>query len=303
MLTLECQSCGAALELEPSQRTAKCLYCGSPSVVERPPTPDRPPPSFALGFVVTPERALETARTFVKKPLFAPEAFRNAAIEEIRGIYLPAYLYSAAVYTGYRAQIGENYTVTETYRDAQGKRRTRRKTKTEWRPLSGQHATYVSDLVVTASRGIPNVELEAIEPFDMRALHRYTPKVISGWASEEPSLARDACLTMARGEALQAVGRQLGPFMPGDRHQGLQWQSRMDEEDLSLVLVPIWVLPIRYSETEPFVRLLVNGQTGRIAGTPPFSWTKVLWLVLFVLGVLGLCLGSAFVAKLFAEAM
>ena len=278
-------------------RTAKCLYCASPTVVERPPTANRPVPVFALGFVVNPERALAIARKWVKKPLLAPQAFRKTTPSEIRGLYVPTYLYSAEVMSEFTASIGENYTVTETYTttDSQGKTvtRTRTRVETEWRHLQGRHAVYVSDRVVTASRGIPNDELEAIEPFDMRALHRFSPKIISGWAAEEPSLLVQECTELARKEALAEVGQQLAQFMPGDSHRNLNYRSWMQNEDLALTLVPVWVLPVKYADDKPVVRLLVNGQTGKIYGNPPKSWVKITILVLLIAIPLLACLLTA----------
>lgn len=288
--TLECRTCGAALAVEAHHRTAKCVYCASPAIVVRPPGPDRPEPTFVLGFVVPPERAIAIARRWLRKPLLAPEAFRRAVPDDIRGLYVPAYLYSAAAFAEYSAEIGENYTVTETYTttDSQGRTvtRTRTRTETEWRSLSGRHATYVHDRLVTASRGIPNAELEAIEPFDLRALHRYTPKVISGWLAEEPSIAFTECLAMARAEAVSAVGRMLRAFMPGDEHRNLTYRTWLEQEHLALTLLPVWVLAVRYAPNEPLVRLLVNGQTGAVHGKPPRSPVKIALLVLAVLAVI-----------------
>ena len=290
-LTLECQSCGAALIVEASALTAKCPYCASPSIALRPPTPDRPAPELVLGFVLPEARALALARDFVKRPLFAPQAFRRAVPGDIRGLYLPAYLYSAAAYSDYTAQIGEDYTVTETYTTTDSKgntvTETRTRVETEWRSLRGQHATYVHDLVVTASRGIPNAELEAIEPFDLRALHRFTPKVISGWLAEEPTLKLAECAQLARQEAVDAVSQMLGPFMPGDHHRDLSFSVRLEQEHLALALLPVWVLAVRYREDKPLVRLLVNGQTGKVHGKPPVSALKITALVLLVLGLIG----------------
>jgi hypothetical protein len=289
--TLECQSCGAALMLTAHERTARCLYCASPSVIARPPSPDRPDPRFVLGFVVPPERALAIATRWLKRPLLAPEAFRSATPSDIRGLYLPAYVYTGAAHSQYSAQIGENYTVTETYTTTvNGKTvvRTRTRVETEWRSLSGQHATYVHDRVVTASRGIPNAELEAIEPFDLRALHRYTPKVISGWVAEEPSLSQGDCYALARQEAIDEVGRLLTGFMPGDRHRNLQYRTQLTEEHLALALLPVWVLAVRYAPDAPVVRLLVNGQTGKLHGRAPRSTLKIVILVLTLVALIAL---------------
>ncbi|MBZ0116915.1 MAG: hypothetical protein K8H88_07970, partial [Sandaracinaceae bacterium] len=156
--------------------------------------------------------------------------------------------------------------------------------------------TYVSDRVVTASRGIPNDQLEAIEPFDLRALHRFTPKVISGWAAEEPSMAVAECVALARREAVDAVGRELGRFMPGDSHRNLQWQTRVDQEDLALALLPIWVLPVRYAPDKPPVRLLVNGQTGSIYGKAPVSRVKVTIAILIVVALIAALVAAVLLA-------
>lgn len=296
--TLECRSCGAALEVDVSAKTARCLYCASPNVVERPPAPDRPAPTFALGFVVTPERALETARRWVKKPWLAPSAFRGARVSEIRGLYVPAYLYSAEAHSRFSADIGENYTVRKT-RMKDGKMVTESKTETEWRPLSGVYGTYVHDRVVTASRGLPNAELEAIEPFDLRALHPFDPKLISGWPAEEASMPMAECATLARQEAMGYVGSALSGFMPGDRHRNLTHHTQLQREHLALTMLPVWVLPVRYAPDKPVVRLLVNGQTGRLHGTPPRSTLKVVLLVLAVLlPFVMCCLASALATAL-----
>jgi hypothetical protein len=277
--TLQCQSCGAALIVEAHERTTRCAYCASPSIVLRPASLDRPEPEFVIGFVVPLERALQTARHWLKRPLLAPEAFRRAEPAEVRGLYLPVYLYSATAYSDFEAQIGEHYTVV-------GGRKGTTRTETEWRTLRGKHASYVHDRVITASRGVSNAELEAIEPFDLRALHRYTSAVISGWTAEEASLAQEECLALARTEAVAAVGATLGPFMPGDKHKNLVHQTQLAEEHLALALLPIWVLAVRYAADKPPVRLLLNGQTGRLHGKAPLSTVKVTCLVLAILVVL-----------------
>ena len=42
--------------------------------------------------------------------MFADSALKKATVEDMRGVYLPAYLYSAVARTDYTSQIGEHYT-------------------------------------------------------------------------------------------------------------------------------------------------------------------------------------------------
>ncbi len=191
-------------------------------MVDRPATLDRPDPVFVVGFAIDRNQAARLMREFIGGKKLAPRGLKRKAAERVTGVYLPTYLYSATSATTYSATIGEDYFTTEVSRDSKGRTRVRRKRKTEFCGIEGPHAAYVGDVVVTASQGIPNDELAAIEPYDLGELRRYTPAVVSGWNSEEPTLSREEpCITPA-GKADQGrtdvesihAGRQL-PRPPG----------------------------------------------------------------------------------------
>jgi hypothetical protein len=290
---LACQQCGAALAIG-GTRTASCPYCASPSVIERPASADRPNPTFVLTFAAGDELPRRALGQWVRRQsIFADSALRRARVEDLQGIYVPGYLYSAVARSAYHAEIGEEYTETETYTvtvNGKTERRTRTVTKTEWRHLSGEHCGYVTDVVVTASAGLPNAELEAVEPFDLRQLRRYEPALISGWIAEEPSRGRDDSLELARREAVAREGARLGAFMPGDKHRDLTYRTTVEWETLDPVLVPVWVLAVRYRDDAPPLRIVVNGQTGEAAGKAPLSWWKITLAVLLGLGVIGVAI-------------
>ena len=291
-LEISCQSCGSTLLVESQMLSAICPYCASPSVIQRPPSEDLPSPSFTIGFVIEHQRATDLVKQWIgSSHFFVRSDFKRAVPELTRGVYAPAYLYGAVADSHYSASIGENYTETETYitTDSKGRPviRTRTVTKTEWRPLEGDHCCYVVDVVVTASQGISNEALEAIEPFDLRALRRFTPSLISGWLAELPSRSQDICFDLAHSETIVKVGSMLENFMPGDSHQDLQFQTELSREVIDLVLFPIWSFAVRYDESKPPVQILVNGQTGRVGGNVPISATKVSIAVLAALLLIG----------------
>ncbi|ATB29608.1 hypothetical protein [Melittangium boletus] len=297
-MNLRCQSCGAELVVAPELRTTVCPYCAAPSVVERPPSVDRPEPVFTLGFALTHQAAGERVKAWLRsRHPWTHSGLKRAPLQDVRGVYVPAWLYSARAESEYSASIGEDYRETETYTTTENGKtvtKTRTVTKTEWRSLRGAHAEYVPDVLVTASRGLPNAELEALEPFDLRALARYEPGLVAGWVTEEPSLAREECLAQARAEAEALVARRLAAFMPGDSHRDLRYQMRLEEESLDVCLVPVWVLAARYAPNAPPLRVVVNGQTGEVYGNPPVSWVKV---ALTVLTVVALGVGLYFLLR------
>lgn len=284
-LQVECRSCGAQITFASGERSATCPYCDSPAVVDRPETPDRPDPDFAIGFAITEDQAGRALRAWLSRRRLAPRALKRAAAERVRGAYVPCYLYSAVAETGYAAEIGEAYTET---RYNASRKTTERVRKTEWRSLSGRHSCYLNDVVVTASAGIPNDELEAIEPYDLHQLRRYGPGMVAGWIAEEPSLARERCAELAQAEGREAIATRLGGLLPGDSRRGLRTSTAFRDEALELVLLPVWVFSLRWKEGKPPVRLLVNGATGKVGGSTPVSAAKLAALVVAAAGLVAL---------------
>ncbi len=287
MTTLSCGHCGASLAFA-GVRTETCPYCASPNVVERPAAAGQPDPQFVVTFVGDAEaarRALD--RWLGSRTLFADSALKRARVDDMRGIYVPAYLYSAVAHTDYHAHIGEHYTETETYKvktpDGKTETRTRTVTRTEYRPLSGYHVGYVTDVVVSASRGLSDRELGQIEPFDWKQMRRFDHALVSGWIAEEFSRDPGDCERASRSEAVEQVGMTLRRFMPGDSYSDLTWRTRVGWESFDPVLVPVWVLALRYREDKPPMRVVINGQTGAVAGKVPLSaWKVALGVVVLV---------------------
>lgn len=278
-LTYACNQCGASLAFA-GVRTETCPYCASPNFVERPATPHQPDPRFVLAFEGDQAEARRCLQRWLgRRWVFADPAFRRARVEDLRGVYAPAYLYSAAARTEYTAQIGEHYTETETVTrtDKDGKRvtETRTVTRTEYRPLAGTHVGYVTDVLASAGAGLASSELARLGPFELRQLRRFSPAVISGWITEEFVRDPAACLRQSRGAAIEDVGLALRRYLPGDSFSDLEWSTRVDWESLEPILVPVWVLAVRYREDRPALRVVINGQTGKVYGKVPIAWWKV----------------------------
>ncbi|MEO7732423.1 MAG: hypothetical protein ABIY55_15750, partial [Kofleriaceae bacterium] len=289
-VTFSCGQCGASLAFA-GVRTQTCPYCTSPNFVERPPSTHQPRPSLAVAFTGDAAGARrDLDRWLGSRTWFADSRIKRAQVADLRGVYVPAYLYSAVAHTDYTASIGEHYTETETYetKDAEGNKKTetRSVTRTEYRPLAGHHVGYVTDVLVSASTGLTTRELHAVEPYELLHLRRYTPALVSGWIAEEFARDSDACRRLSRDEAIDEVGTRLRRFLPGDSHCDLSWRTTVAWESLEPVLVPVWVLAVRYRDDKPLLRLVINGQTGAIAGKVPLAWWKVTLALLVAAAVI-----------------
>jgi hypothetical protein len=245
-----------------------------------------PEPRFVVAF----EGDARAARRSLKRWLgsrswFADPALRRARELDLRGIYVPAYLYSAVAHADYHAQIAEHYTEGQKRKKPDGTTETRRVTRTEYRPLAGRHVGYVTDVLVSASAGLSHDELGAIEPYDFRRMRRFAPALVAGWITEEFARTADDCRHATHAEALEQIAGKLRRFMPGDGYSDLHWRAAIHWEAIDPVLVPVWVFAVRYRQDEPPLRVVINGQTGRLSGRVPLSWPRVIAAAIIVAAV------------------
>ena len=190
----------------------------------------------------------------------------------------------------WHADIGENWQRQESYwtTDSEGRsvRRTRTVTETEWWPLAGKFHRYYSGYLVSASTGLQQNLATRVWPFDLPALKRYEPYFLAGWESEEYTIERAQALEASKHYYHQLQERNVGAFMPGDRHSNLGVQTYFSQINSDLCLLPYYLLTYRYREK--VYRFLLNGQTGRVWGTKPVSQRRVWGFILGLLGLLAL---------------
>ncbi len=295
--TFRCENCGSEVDAPREQRSLRCPFCDSAYVAELPleqRTSQRP--EFIIGFEVSREKAQELFFQWIgKNSFFRPgDLVTKAATEKQQGVYIPFWHFSMKAKSEWSAQIGEHWYRTETYtvKNSEGKSeiRTRTVQETEWWPLTGIYRKYYSGYLVSASKGLSQVEALAIQPFQLNTMMRYRPMYLAGWMSEEYSVSRDEALTVTQQEFRARERNSISRFLPGDVQSGLTVQTELEVGGSDLILLPIHVLSYRYGDK--IYRFLVNGQTGKVHGEKPWSGSRITAVVvaiaLLVLVVIGL---------------
>lgn len=276
--SVQCQQCGSRLALRRFDKTVSCPYCQSTNVVQRPPREGIPTPSFVIGFARPEAEVRELVKRWGRRaPWYAPRGFKQVKVELLKPVYLPAYLYSGEADVSWRAVVGYAYRRREGNKSVSG---------TEWHPLDGEARLRVLDLLVSASHQVKNDELERIEPYDLGRLAVYSDAALAGWPAEEAARTEDAVGDELDAEAGHQLRRRIERMIPGEKRMDpkVSWNLRRTHVDL--VLVPAWTMLVRYSPTRPRVRVLVNGQTGKVWGAVPVSGVKIAAAVLAGLAVL-----------------
>ena len=199
--------------------------------------------------------------------------------------------------SNWSAQIGEYWYRTETYtvKNAEGKSEVHTRTiqETEWWPLSGVYRKYYSGYMVSASKGLPQEEAMAIQPYRLNTMMRYRPMYLAGWMSEEYSVGREAALAATQQEFRRREHNSINAFLPGDVQSGLTVQTNLEVGGSDLILLPIHVLSYRYRDK--VYRFIVNGQTGKIYGEKPWSSSRIAAVVIAIVLLLLILIGLVIV--------
>jgi DNA-directed RNA polymerase subunit RPC12/RpoP len=298
---VKCPACNAVVLLEDKVATDRCPYCGThlenePRVSER-----MIQPEGVLPFKVDHRRAVEKFSGWLTGLWFAPNALRAMAnLGQLTGVYVPFWTFDSMTYTHYTGERGDDHWETEYYTEtnAQGQAETksRQVVRTRWTPVSGEVRHFFDDVLVCASKGLPEAYRTRVVPRELKGLEEFKPEFLSGFKTERYQVGPRDGFDRAR-EIMDQQVRRLCEQDIGGNHQRLHSvRTRHVGVTFKHILMPVWLASYRYQD-QPY-RVIINGRTGEIMGDRPYSWGKITLLVLgIVLAILLAVLVFAAVAK------
>jgi hypothetical protein len=272
-LTISCSSCGAQSTLAAGVAADHCPFCGTAFVATALSTRSLKP-HWLLPFRVALDEARTRFRAWVNSLWFAPNRLaREASAGRIDGMYVPYWTFDAATTSQYTGQRGDDYTVTEEYRDSSGALQTRSKTETRWTSVRGTVTNSFDDVLVVASRSLPEQHADALRPWDLEKLVPYRDEFLAGFGAETYQVglpdAYEKAKTVMAGRIREAICRDIG----GDRQTIQAVQTTYASTTFKHILLPIWISSYRFGEKT--FRFLVNARTGEVQGERPYSWIKI----------------------------
>ena len=281
---LQCQDCNAHTTLPVTSLTYTCPFCGSNKVIQQEAAQDALRPRFLIPFQITAEGCRPIAHEWLGSSWMTPgDLKRLASVADFIPIYLPFWTFDAVASADWRAQVGHTKTVS--YHSG-GKRKTR--TVTVWRWESGHARRTFDDLPVPGTRRISNLLLNRIKAYELRALVSYDPKYLAGMAAQAYDVELDAAWNVARGEMREETRSDCRGQASTSRIRNFSMTLDFSAESWRYVLLPVYIAVYRYGDAA--YQVMLNGQTGVIAGQRPVDWTKV-WLAIGALLTPGLLLG------------
>lgn len=265
VIAVRCESCGGSVAWTAGKAAPACVFCGATALeTVQPPEGIERPASF-LPFEVDESAAVELFRKRASASIWYPSDLRHARIA-IKAVLVPAWTWSARLETHYTAIV------------------TAMQTRSNKRPVADEETWSVSGVLVPSSQTLSRRELEAIAPFQSGKLR---PVDESELPYEMGSLTR----TAARTQGEEGMGRlHLTKIKERLGAHDIQTSTLFHEVQGGPLLLPVWIGA--YRRGDAMHRVVINGQTGLIVGSFPYSWVKIGVAIVTTLVLLAICAGA-----------
>ncbi len=292
-IVVHCESCGADVPMQAEVTSRSCAFCGS-NVVATGVSRKIIKPKSLLPFAVNASQSRELFVRWLKSLWFAPTTLKAYATMQgpgaagLAGVYLPFWTYDARAVTPYTGQRGDHYFVQVPFTTiVNGKTVTQMRTerRTRWSWAGGTVEDHFDDVLVQASRSLPQGLLARIGAFDIQNLVPYADHYLAGFRAESYTIDLREGFDAAQGVMAHKIERSIRHAIGGDEQRIHSMSPAYHDVTFKHVLAPIWVAAYRYKGR--VYRFLVNARSGQVSGERPYSGPKIALAILAALVVVG----------------
>ena len=278
MRAYNCTSCGAELICDSTTAATQCPYCGNNTIV--PGTfAGTQRPDYVIPFKYEKKDAVNALKGYYKGKTLLPGSFNNANhLEEIKGVYVPFWLFSGHVDAKglYDAKQDEVF--------RQGEYEV---TRSKHYEVDREGTVSFTRIPVDASTKMPDDLMDSIEPFDYKAITEFSLAYMPGYLANKYDVSARECGRRAEDRSRNTAEDALRSTVTGYTSVSTRAHAeKIHNEKTEYALLPVWLLSTQW-EGKNFL-FAMNGQTGRMIGNLPVSKLKqTLWfLAVFVVCLL-----------------
>ncbi|WP_127900534.1 primosomal protein N' (replication factor Y) - superfamily II helicase [Solirhodobacter olei] len=280
-----CPSCGAAFTLPPDVHSSECPFCATPVVAGTGAT-RRFKPQGVIPFALGEAEARKAMTDWLGRLWFAPSGLQEYARKgrALTGIYVPYWTFDAETVSAYQGERGEVWYETRTVTvnvNGRMEQRTEQVPHVAWYPAAGTVGRRFDDVLVMASKGLPQRYLDALEPWTLAELRDYSPDYLAGFQSEGYTVGLQDGHAEARARMDQVIEADVRRDIGGDQQRIISIDTQASGETFKHILLPVWMAAYKYGGKS--YRFVVNGQSGRVQGERPWSAWKIAGAVVVAL--------------------
>ena len=261
MQVYHCKSCGGEIITDKTTAATHCPYCDNPVVMGGHFTGDLKP-DYVIPFKLDKKAAKEAFLNHLKGKKLLPKLFKEENhIDEIKGIYVPFWLFDADVsadilYRGTKVRVWETgdteYTETSHFSIER----------------SGNAA--FEHIPVDGSEKMPDDLMESIEPFDFSQAVDFQTAYLSGYLADRYDVDAEESIQRANSRVKQCTEDAFRSTVLGyTAVTTAQSAVNIENGKNQYALYPVWILNTTWNKEK--YTFAMNGQTGKFVGNLPID--------------------------------
>lgn len=254
-----CKSCGGEIVGDENMAATLCPYCNNPVVLMGQLKGDLKP-DYVIPFKLDKNAAKESLVRHLKGKMLLPKSFKKENhIDEIKGIYVPFWLFDADA----DARIRYRATKVVTWSD-----KDYNYTKTSFYAVTRAGSVGFKNIPVDGSSKMPDDIMESIEPFNFADAVDFQTAYLAGYLADKYDVTAEQSIERANQRIKKSTEDTFASTVNG--------YSTVTPENTNIslsnnrskyALYPVWLLNTTYKgKTYTFA---MNGQTGKFVGDLP----------------------------------
>lgn len=256
-----CEQCGGQIITEKQTIASTCPYCHSPVVFNNN-VQGQFQPNYIIPFQIDKENAIAQFENYLAMQTFFPHLLKQKeTIQNIKGIYVPFWTYHCVADAKYQYRIEKKHYYSDIDYDY---------TKTEHYLAVREGNVEFENVPVDGSSKIDNKMMQSIEPFDFNHAVPFQKAYLAGHFADKYDIDAKTCENEAN-KRIQATVQNIFNDTVNDCHLKHLTQSQiiLKNKKNDYYLLPVWVLSLTWQDKQYI--LMMNGQTGKIAGEMPID--------------------------------
>lgn len=256
-----CKSCGGEIIGDANTAATECPYCGNP-IVMMGQFSGTLKPDYVIPFKLDKEKAKEKFASHLKGKKLLPRAFtQDNHIDEIKGIYVPYWLFDADA----SARIRYKCTKEQTWEDTNFRYR-----RTDTFSVVRGGSIGFDKVPVDGSSKMDDTLMESLEPFNFKDAVAFQTAYLAGYVADKYDVDADASIGRANERVKRATEDAFMKTVTGYTTVSVDNSAiQLSNGVAKYALYPVWLLNTTWNG-QKFV-FAMNGQTGKFVGNLPMD--------------------------------
>lgn len=290
--TYVCKSCGGEIIGDETTAATSCPYCDNPIVLMGQFSGSLKP-DYVIPFKKDKKAAVAGLKNHYEGKILLPKVFKDQNhIEEVKGVYVPFWLFDADA----TASIRYKATKERRWSDSNYE-------YTETSYYSVQRGGYIgfNTVPVDGSTKMPDELMESVEPYNFSEAVPFQTAYLAGYLADKYDVTDAESVERANERIKKSTEEEFRNTVTGYNTVTTEnTYINLQNAQAKYALYPVWMLNTQWNGKK--YTFAMNGQTGKMVGDLPCD-NKKYWLltIAFIVGLAVVCFGLSFIIEIFAN--